>query len=231
MAASHITREQMREMDRMTIEEMGLPGVVLMENAGRGAAGVAADMLKGQKSKSIMVMCGRGNNGGDGYVVARYMLNWGHRVRVCALCPIDEVEGDARTQMDVLLAMHADVRPVVDHTELAAAARRFSHTHLVVDAMFGIGLSGEVHGIFVEAIDVVNAGSVPVLSLDVPSGLEADTGKPLGTAVEADRTVTFHAPKVGFRQKGASKYVGKVVVVDIGIPKDVTRAVLRTSKS
>jgi len=191
---------------------------------------VAVDMIDDEKSRSIMVMCGRGNNGGDGYVVARYLLNWGHRVRVCALCPIDEVDGDARTQMDVLLAMQADVRPVVDHTELAAAARRFSHTHLVVDAMFGTGLSGEVHGIFVEAIEVVNAGTVPVLSLDVPSGLDADTGKPLGCAVEADCTATFHAPKVGFRQKSAAKYVGEVVVVGIGIPKDVTRAVLRASK-
>jgi len=230
MVVSYVTREQMREMDRMTIEETGLPGVVLMENAGRGAAEVAVQMMAKTKSQSVMVMCGRGNNGGDGYVVARYLVNWGHRVRVCSLCALDEVEGDVRTHMDVLLAMHADVRPVVEHTELAAAARRFSHTHLVVDAILGTGLSGEVRDIYADAIDVINAGSVPVLSVDVPSGLDADTGKPLGRAVEATRTATFHAPKVGFRQKGASKYVGKVVVVDIGIPKDVTRAVMRARK-
>jgi len=230
MAVSYVTREQMREMDQMTIEEMGLPGVVLMENAGRGAAGVAVEMIEAKKSRSIMVMCGSGNNGGDGYVIARYLINWGHRVRVCALCPLDEVAGDARTQMDVLLAMQADVRPVLDHTELAAAARRFSHTHLVVDAVLGTGLKGEVRGIGAEAIEIMNSGSVPVLSLDIPSGLDANTGKPMGCAVEATRTATFHAPKVGFRQKGASKYVGKVVIVDIGIPKDVTRAVLRPRK-
>jgi hydroxyethylthiazole kinase-like uncharacterized protein yjeF len=230
MAAGYVTREQMLEMDRMTIEEMGLPGIILMENAGRGAAEVAREMLGRKKPKSVMVMCGRGNNGGDGYVVARYLLAWGHKVRVCALTPLDEVHGYANVHLDVLLAMQADVRPVLDPTELAAAARRFSHTHLVVDAILGTGLKGEVHSVAAEAIKVINAGEVPVLSVDIPSGLDANTGKPLGMAVHATRTATCHAPKVGFRQRSSAKYTGKVTVVDIGIPREVVRAVLRPVK-
>ena len=230
MASGYITREQMLEMDRMTIEEMGLPGIVLMENAGRGAAEIAMDMLEHKKARSTMVMCGSGNNGGDGYVVARYLLAWGHKVRICALTPLDEVHGDAHIHLDVLLAMQADVRPVVDMTELAAAARRFSHTHIVVDAILGTGLQGEAHGIAAAAIEVMNAGDVPVLSVDIPSGLDANTGKPLGMAVRATRTATCHAPKVGFRNRSSAKYTGKVSVVDIGIPREVVRAVLRPGK-
>lgn len=220
----------MLEMDRMTTEEMGLPGIVLMENAGRGAADVAVDMLEHKKPRRVMVMCGSGNNGGDGYVVARYLLEWGHKVRICALTSLDDIHGDAHVHLDVLLAMQADVRPVVDSTELAAAGRRFSHTHLVVDAVLGTGVRGEVHGIAAEAIEVMNAGDVPVLSIDIPSGLDANTGKPLGTAVRATRTATCHAPKVGFRNRSSSKFTGKVSVVDIGIPREVVRAVLRPGK-
>ncbi|MCD6288012.1 MAG: NAD(P)H-hydrate epimerase, partial [Candidatus Hydrogenedentes bacterium] len=195
------------------------------------AAEIAHEMLGNKKNRSVMVMCGRGNNGGDGYVVARYLLAWGHRVRVCALTPIDEVHGDAHVHLDVLLAMQADVRPVLDTTELAAAARRFSHTHLIVDAILGTGVKGEVHGIAAEAIQIINSGNVPVLAVDIPSGLDANTGKPLGMAVEATRTATCHAPKAGFRQRNAAKYTGEVSVVDIGIPREVVRAVLRPPKA
>ena len=172
----HVTREEMQEIDRRAIENHGIPAETLMENAGKAVADEAAALTGGK----ICIVCGKGNNGGDGRVAARLLRDKGFEV---SIVPDDDViEGD-----------------------------------LVIDALFGTGLSREVEGRAREWIEAMNRHG-NVLAIDVPSGLDANTGRPLGVAVRARVTVTMGLPKVGFLQPGADAYTGRVVVADIGFP-------------
>lgn len=202
---------EMRALEKRTIEEAGIPAIALMENAGRAVADEAARMAP---AGTIAIVCGRGNNGGDGFAAARHLDNRGHSVRVVAIDPA-KLEGDALANYRALRFTGVDVRSVgaawLD--ELRAA---ISGSTLVVDAIFGTGLSGPLREPWPAVIDALNASGAPILAVDIPSGLDADTGVPLGAAVRAARTVTLHAPKPGFAN--APAFTGAVVVADIGIP-------------
>ena len=211
-----LTREQAREMDRIAMEEYGLPGIVLMENAARGIAGIALHLLDG--ASSVAILCGPGNNGGDGLAAARHLANAGIDVSVHLVMPPEAYrEGsDPALNLAVVRAMGLALR---DDVELGGAA-------VILDGIFGTGLSREIRGApYRGAIQAVNEASGTVLAIDLPSGLDANTGLPLGAAVRADVTATMAAPKIGFELGQGPDLVGRVEVVDIGIPTAVIERV------
>lgn len=215
-----LTVAQMREADRRAIEEFGIPGVVLMENAGRGATDVALTMLEPGHA-GVVILCGRGNNGGDGYVIARHLHIMNVAVSVRVLAKLADVKGDARTNLDVLRNMRMDVRELPLPAERKTLARELRGCQLIVDAMLGTGTKGEVRDPFRTAIRLVNAVSVPVLAVDIPSGMNGDTGEPLGACVGAAETATFAAPKIGMLEPDARRYVGTLSIIDIGMPTEI----------
>lgn len=202
-----LSREQVRELDRRATEEFGVPSIVLMENAGRGCAELL--MRLNPERLPTVILCGPGNNGGDGFVIARHLSEE---------CPIEVwvfVEpylytGDARTSSEA--AYWSGIIFDAPRSDLPANC-------WVVDAMFGTGLSRGIEGWYAEAVEMVNASGLPVLAVDIPSGLDCDTGEPLGPTVRATHTATFVAPKLGFRNANAKAFTGEVHVIDIGAPR------------
>ena len=216
-----LTVTQIREADRRAIEDVGIPGVVLMENAGRGAADVALDMLGTSVQPHVLVLAGRGNNGGDGFVVARHLYNHGVGVSVCVLAKFDDIKGDARTNFEIVQRMGLDVREIELPGGKDALSEELQAADLVVDALLGTGAKGEIRDPFRTAVELINASKRPVLAVDIPSGLEGDTGAVLGPCVVAGHTVTFAAAKTGMLRERAKRFVGKIHVVDIGMPRSI----------
>ncbi len=215
-----MSRDQVRSVDRWAIEEIGLPGIALMENAGRSCAGFIMDRLGHKTTRGICIFCGAGNNGGDGYVIARHLRNAGYVVCVVLCADREKVRGDARINLDVLGALGADVRELdpggADVRALVTALAQGAD--IVVDALFGTGLQGPLREDYRRLVEAINGLKVPVLAVDIPSGLDCDTGQPLGAAIRADWTVTFVAMKKGFTVSAeAAQYTGQVHVASIGI--------------
>ena len=222
-----LTREQCRAVDCCAIEELGIPGVVLMENAGRNAADLIERWLrarmKARRSPGrVAVLCGRGNNGGDGFVVARHLVHRGYNVGVDLAADASRLAGDAAVNHAIAERMRIPIRPLNDAKALAAAVRRWRRCDVIVDALLGTGFSGELREPLAGTIRRVNALAGPlVVAIDVPSGLDADTGIAHGAAVRADRTITFLAAKAGYAQPSAKPYVGRVTAVDVGAPTEL----------
>jgi NAD(P)H-hydrate epimerase len=211
MAQLVLNREQSREIDRRAIEQLRISGCVLMENAGRGCVDVLERLgIAGP----IVVLCGKGNNAGDGFVIARHLVVRGHDCRVVLLRPTDELRGDAAANHAILV--HLDVKFISSPAELNAI-----RVDWVVDAMLGTGATGEPLAPFDKAIDWMNAQGCKKLAVDVPSGLDCDTGQPAAHTVRADHTCTFAAMKVGFTQPSAKPFTGTVHVCDIGVPANI----------
>ena len=207
-----LDRASVRAVDRAAIDEYGIPGIVLMENAARGLAAEALNMLGDRvQGAEVLVICGSGNNGGDGYALARHLHNAGARPVLAAL-------GAPRLGTDAAVN-----RAICQRMGLAIAGPDSLDDHsdarLVVDALFGTGLDRPVEGRAAEVIDWINAAGRPVLAVDVPSGLDCDTGRPLGRAVRAKATVTFVARKPGLVEPPGLDYAGRVTVADIGAPR------------
>lgn len=212
---------EMREMDRRTIEEWGLPASVLMENAGRSVAAVCEELLAQRPPGPIVIVAGKGNNGGDGFVVARW-LHWsGHEVEVCLLARLDELSGHA-----AINARFAERMGVPVHEEAARDLldERLSRAILIVDAVLGTGVSGEVRGSAREAIEAMNRADAPAVAVDIPSGVDADSGAVLGDAVWACATVTFAAAKVGLYQYPGRERCGEIIIAPIGIARELTES-------
>jgi NAD(P)H-hydrate epimerase len=215
-----MTRQQVREFDRHAIEDLGVPGVVLMENAGRQAADEAALLLVEHGGRGALVVAGGGNNGGDGFVVARHLAVRGYGVEVLLLVSPQKLTGDAAINFALLQPLGIAVTEL-SGTPQEIRSRILDHAaayDLIIDALLGTGLLGEVREPFLSAINAINETGRPVLSIDIPSGLDADTGRPLGAAVRATTTITFVARKAGFLQDEARSYLGRVEVADIGVP-------------
>lgn len=214
-----LTRAEVREIDRLAIEEYGLPGIVLMENAG----GNAARLLHGLGvAGPVAIACGRGNNGGDGFVIARHLELLGHDVRLLLACPLQDYRGDAAVNAEVAsragLAMCG--LSAGSPADWAAALRGAAW---VVDALLGTGATGAPRGAVATAISAINVArgegrGVRVFAVDVPSGLDCDTGDRAGACIQADVTATFVASKPGFDTPGATSFTGPVHVLDIGAP-------------
>ena len=200
---------EVQELDRRTIEDIGVPSIVLMENAGRRVSEVAIDMVRELSGTRIAVFCGTGNNGGDGFVAARYLRNQGMDVKVYIAGEKSRIKNDPFTNLKILKNLNADIRDVSSAKEIEA--------DLIIDAIFGIGLRGEVKGSAKEIIVDLNKKSTPIVSIDVPSGLNADTGEVLGVAIKAAKTVTMQFPKKGFTLNKGPECVGEIVVADVGI--------------
>src|SRR4030042_1170952 len=214
------TAEEMQELDRKAIETYRIPGIVLMENAGRGAADVISNFFPEIHKKKIAIIAGKGNNGGDGFVIARYLLNQGVYVRVYLLTDPKGLRGDAETNFSIFHPRKGEVISVPSSKDYIKVKRDLEKFDILLDGIFGTGLDSEVRGYYREVIDHLNTLQRPIVAIDIPSGLDADTGKPLGTAVRASLTVTFGLPKIGHLIPPGLDYVGeKVKVIDIGIPK------------
>ncbi|MFC1587272.1 NAD(P)H-hydrate epimerase, partial [Planctomycetota bacterium] len=208
---------EIREMDRAAIEDYGVPGVVLMENAGRAAAELFAAQL--QPGERVLITCGRGNNGGDGFVIARHLQNAGFRVQVMITTDEENIKtsADAWTNYAIIKKMNVPLaRYTVEKLESFLAA-----ADVVVDALLGTGTRGEVRQPVAGIIGSLNRSGCRIFAVDIPSGLNADTGEICGIAVQAELTATFAAAKSGFSTRQAKQYTGEVTVIDIGMPKDV----------
>ncbi|MBN1256651.1 MAG: NAD(P)H-hydrate epimerase [Planctomycetes bacterium] len=210
-----------RELDRATIEDYGLPGICLMENAGIGATAVALEMLAGNKNQKTLILAGRGNNGGDGYVVARGLLEMGYPVTIALLSNPEGLRGDALSNYTILTDAGVEVEAVPDNPE--RIAELLAGRDLVIDAIFGTGIKGKLTGMARSTVEAVNASGLPVLALDIPSGLNGDTGEVLGVAVKATRTVTFAAVKEGLIKGQGSEHCGGITLADIGAPRELLK--------
>ena len=216
-----VTADEMREMDRRTIESFGLPGRILMENAGRGATQFFLERFKDIENKRIGVVAGRGNNGGDGFVMARYLAQRGMRVTVYLLSEKQMVQGDAAANLSLLLPLNVPVIEIPDPTSFSAHITDMRHEAIWIDAILGTGLRSDVKGFFKEVVDFLNQSGRPIFAVDIPSGLNSDTGRPLGICIRADATATFAFAKTGHFLLPGADYTGDLKIVDIGIPPDI----------
>jgi len=212
------TAEQMQEIDRKAIGTFGIPGIVLMENAGRGAAEILCSAFPDMHRRRIAIVAGKGNNGGDGFVMGRHLLNRSLSVKILLLSHPEALQGDAKTNFEIFSRMKGEVisSPGPDHFE--KLKKDLQGADILVDAIFGTGLNSEVKGFHREVIEHLNSLRKPIVAVDIPSGLDANTGRPLGTAIRAFLTVTFGLPKVGHLIAPGPDYTGELRVVDIGIP-------------
>ena len=220
-----VTAEEMREMDRRTIESFGVPGRVLMENAGLGATRVMQSHFSGLASRKVGVLAGRGNNGGDGFVMARYLAFHGVKVTVFLLSKMKRVTGDAGANLALLAPLGVTVVEIEDSAGLKRKKPAMRRQEIWVDALLGTGLNADVRGYYREAIDLINRLQKPVLSVDVPSGLNADTGQVCGTCIRARVTATFGFAKLGLKVFPGAEHCGNLEVIDIGIPPFIAEAV------
>jgi NAD(P)H-hydrate epimerase len=214
-----LTRAQVRDYDRRASAEYGIPPLVLMENAGRGAVDILMSLgVQGP----VAICCGKGNNGGDGLVMARHLQIHGVDVSVYLFADPADLSPESKVQWHIVsrAGIPWQIWTGVDEKALAAALAR---AEWVVDALFGTGLQGPVRSPFDKVIFAMNAGPGKVLAVDIPSGLDADTGEPTPATVRAGHTVTFVAPKVGFAKSSAQAWLGQVHVIDIGAPPRLLR--------
>jgi len=212
------TAEEMRALDEATIKGLGLPGVVLMEHAGFGVLQHMEEFFGSLKRKKILVVCGKGNNGGDGFVIARWAIKREADVKVVLLSKLNELKGDALINAKVFYQLFPE-RFFEVTQDLNSLRELLAWCEIVVDGIFGTGLTSAAKGIFKEAIEAINDASKPTVAIDIPSGLCVDTGKIIGPAVKASLTVTFGLPKLAHFVYPAAELVGEVKVVDIGIPQ------------
>jgi hydroxyethylthiazole kinase-like uncharacterized protein yjeF len=216
-----LTAAQMREADRFTIEELGIPSLVLMENAGRQVVAAIEALFPELGTRRVAVLAGRGNNGGDGFVIARTLLERVVEVPVFVIGPLAEVRGDARHNLEVLGRMGASVVEIADEQTWELHFSEISTCDLIVDAIFGTGLRQALDGMYPTIVGDLNGSGIPVVSVDVPSGLLADTHEVQGEAIRAAVTVALAAPKVCHILPPAQRVCGELVIADIGIPEAV----------
>ena len=213
----YLTREQSRALDRRVIDEAGVPGVVLMENAGRGCAEL---LLRLGVTGPVLVCCGKGNNGGDGFVIARWLDNANVAVRVLLFARPEELTGDAAVMYRIIAHSGPPIVVYAEATVEEMALRgELDAAEWLVDALFGTGLKGPVRPPFDAIIAAINAGRARVLAVDIPSGLDADTGEPLGPTIRAHHTATVAAMKTGYARPEAAVWLGQVHVIDMGAPR------------
>jgi NAD(P)H-hydrate epimerase len=216
MSTRSMSRDEVRAIDRRAIEELGLPGIVLMENAGRGATDVLVSLgIAG----TVLICAGKGNNAGDGFVIARHLEIRSVPVRVLLFCDPDQLQGDAAIAYGVLEKSGTPIHCLQTPIDTAQLDQELAEADWIVDALLGTGIKNEVREPFATVIERINAANRKVLAIDLPSGLDCDSGKPLGCCIHADHTVTFVARKIGFDVSDSEEWTGQVHVVDIGVPR------------
>ena len=222
-----LTCAQTRRLDALAVEAFGIPSMVLMENAARALAAVARSMLRDADTRRVVILAGPGNNGGDGLAAARHLHNAGGDVRICLAADPDRVKGDAATNLAIVRSMGLSLR-VVDAGDPARSVDEamdgWAPPGLVIDALLGTGLTHPPRppiSTLIARINDLGESGWGVVSADVPSGLDADTGQAAGAVVRADATVTFAALKPAFRVEAAGRFTGRVNVGDIGAPREL----------
>ena len=213
-----LNTQQMREADRRTIDEVGIPAIVLMENAGRQAVAAMEAAFEDLAASRVGVLCGRGNNGGDGFVVARTLIQRGVETAVFLLGSVADVRGDARTNLEVLGRIGLTVVEISNAQEWELHFTEISECDLLVDAILGTGFHGQLSGLLETVVADVNGLGVPVVAIDIPTGLSADSHEVEGEAIDASMTVTLAAPKIPLVLPPADSHAGDLVIADIGIP-------------
>jgi hydroxyethylthiazole kinase-like uncharacterized protein yjeF len=217
------TADQMQAFDRTAISKFGISGLILMENAGRAFVDVLAQRVVPLTGKQVTILCGKGNNGGDGYVIARHLLNRGCLVRVALLCKKKDVQGDAKTNLDILFKIAPQWKSTLKIVQVSSLSQlnRLQESHVVIDAIFGTGFKVKATGISLSGIQWINRKKSFVASVDICSGADASTGIVEGEAVKANLTVTMGLAKVGHYVGEGREHSGEVVVADISIPRTV----------
>ena len=216
-----LNTQQMREADRQTIEEIGLPSIVLMENAGRQAVAAMEAAFEDIASSTVGVLCGRGNNGGDGFVVARTLAQRGIEAIVFLLASVADVKGEARTNLEILGRIGLTVVEIPNAQEWELHFSEVSECDLIVDAIAGTGFHPPLTGFLETVVADINGLGTPVVAIDLPTGVSADSHELQGEAIEASMTVTLAAPKIPLILPPADAYAGDLVIADIGIPASV----------
>ena len=218
-----LSRRWIREVDRRAIEEYGIPGPVLMENAGRGAADLLCRLgIEG----AVLIVCGRGNNAGDGFVIARHLELRGFRAEVLLCSAPDQLQGDALLNFSIIRKSEIPIHFLTDPSLHQNLPEKLRTADWIVDAMLGTGTVGPVRPPFDEVIECVNQSGKRVLAVDLPSGLDCDAGPTPGAIVRADVTATFVAQKPGFLVEGARNFTGEVQILDIGTPRKLIQDIL-----
>jgi NAD(P)H-hydrate epimerase len=226
-----LNREQSRRIDVLAVQQYGMTGLVLMENAGRGAAEIIRKLMvdRSQSAGPVVICCGKGNNGGDGFVIARHLDNRGIPVRILLFCDPTKLTGDAAANYEIARRAGLPIEPLFENIDNTTVAARLSDAACVVDALLGTGATGEPRAPYDVAIAAINTQPAPVVAVDLPSGLDCDTGSPAKHCVRAQHTITFVAAKPGLLVAAAKPYVGKLHVVDIGVPRKLLGDVVAES--
>lgn len=211
--------DEMKEIDRRASSEYLIPSIVLMENAGLRTTEKIVELLGGVCGREIIILVGRGNNGGDGLVIARHLLNAGAQVDVFMCANASQLSGDARINYEIFTKMSGSIYPLQQEADLQRFIMSLIKTDMVVDAVYGIGFRGSLGEFEAQLAKLVNQSKSLVLAVDIPSGLEADTGRVNGEVFKADHTVTFALPKLGMILGKGREYVGQLTVANISIPK------------
>lgn len=215
-----LTASQMQALDRKAIQDYGIPSLLLMENAGRGIAEIVCRISKG---KRVVVFAGKGNNGGDGLVAARHLFNRGYSVKVLLLGEPGRLKADAALNFKIISRMGIPWEEAGEKTPESALSAAAINAEIILDALFGVGLNTEIGGVYKKAVEAINKSNRTVLAVDIPSGLDADTGEILGCAVRAKVTAALGCPKRGFFQGRGPEYTGRICVVDISLPRQEVR--------
>ena len=215
------TASEMREIDSIAIHEYGIPGAVLMENAGVAVIRRLESIWETLTERKFCILAGKGNNGGDGYVITRHLANQGAKVKVFLLGEKASISGDARINLDIIDKMGIDIIEINSERDWDNVKVAATFADCLVDALLGTGFRGEVSGDMAHMIDIINAAGKLVVAIDIPSGVDADTGRICGKAVQASHTVSFGLPKPGLFLYPGAEYAGELTVADIGIPTAV----------
>ncbi|HVO28112.1 MAG TPA: NAD(P)H-hydrate dehydratase [Candidatus Margulisiibacteriota bacterium] len=220
-----VTAAEMRRLDALTIERYGTPGHVLMERAGAGATAVLLAQFPHVRRRGVVIVAGKGNNGGDGFVIARWLRRKGVKAEVVLLGKPQDVKGDAARMLAMLKRARVPLTEARAAREVAKLPERFTGAALLVDAVFGTGLNADVQGLAADVLHLMNTCGVPIFAVDIPSGLDADRGAPLGVAIQAEATATFGFAKIGQVVYPGVDHVGALAVVDIGIADEAVAEV------
>ncbi|MFI5252477.1 MAG: NAD(P)H-hydrate dehydratase [Bacteroidota bacterium] len=220
-----VTSDQIRECDRYAIEKLHIPGIILMENAGIGVVNSICRHYSSVEGKKFTIICGKGNNGGDGFVVARHLYNRGASIHVDILAKMKDIKGDAKINLDILREMFSreDVEGRLEIQEITSDKTpiKIYNSDFIIDAIFGTGFQGEIKGVYANAINAINKSQAIKIAIDIPSGLNANTGLIIGMAVKADLTVTIGMNKHGLTLSKSREYAGTLDVIDMGVSSNI----------
>jgi len=212
----NLTAQQAAQIDKQAKESLGIQPLVLMENAGRGVAEIVLDLVGEDRDSRISIFCGRGNNAGDGFVAARHLISRGRDVDIYLLTQQSQIKNEAEINLNILKNLTNRIFEIKDSKDLESI--KLEYYAIIIDALLGIGLKGNVEGLFKETISLINKSQITTVAVDIPSGLDGTTGQIHGIAIRADTTVTFMAKKQGLLLKDGPRYSGKIVVKDLGLP-------------